>query len=45
MFIRMYGLPAYNEIDPTIFVSITYAFIFGWMFGDVGQDCACLSAD
>lgn len=37
MFIRMYGLPAYNEIDPTIFVSITYAFIFGWMFGDVGQ--------
>jgi V/A-type H+-transporting ATPase subunit I len=37
MFIRMYGLPAYNEIDPTIFVSITYAFIFGAMFGDIGQ--------
>lgn len=37
MFIRMYGLPAYNEIDPTIFVSLTYAFIFGAMFGDVGQ--------
>lgn len=37
MFVRMYGLPAYNEIDPTIFVSLTYAFIFGAMFGDVGQ--------
>ena len=37
MFIRMYGLPAHNEIDPTIFVAITYTFIFGIMFGDVGQ--------
>lgn len=37
MFIRMYGMPAYNEIDPTIFVALTYAFIFGAMFGDVGQ--------
>lgn len=37
MFIRMYGLPAYNEFDPTIFVALTYAFIFGAMFGDVGQ--------
>lgn len=37
MFIRMYGVPAYNEIDPTIFVALTYAFIFGAMFGDVGQ--------
>lgn len=37
MFIRMYGLPAYDEFDPTIFVALTYAFIFGAMFGDVGQ--------
>lgn len=37
MFIKMYGLPAYNEIDPTIFVAITYSFMFGMMFGDVGQ--------
>ena len=33
----MYGLPNYNEFDPTIFVALTYSFIFGWMFGDVGQ--------
>ena len=37
MYIRMYGLPSYNEIDPTIFVALTYSFIFGAMFGDVGQ--------
>lgn len=37
MFIRMYGLPAHNEMDPTIFVALSYAFIFGVMFGDVGQ--------
>ena len=37
MYIKMYGLPAYNEIDPTWFVAITYSFIFGAMFGDVGQ--------
>lgn len=37
MFIKMYGLPSYNEFDPTVFVALTYAFIFGWMFGDVGQ--------
>lgn len=37
MFIQMYGLPAHNELDPTIFVALTYTFIFGAMFGDVGQ--------
>lgn len=37
MFIRMYGVPSYNEIDPTLFVAITYSLIFGIMFGDVGQ--------
>lgn len=37
MFIRMYGLPGYHEMDPTVFVALTYTFIFGSMFGDVGQ--------
>ena len=37
MYVKMYGLPAYNEMDPTWFVAITYSFIFGAMFGDVGQ--------
>ena len=37
MYINMYGLPSYNEMDPTWFVAITYSFIFGAMFGDAGQ--------
>lgn len=37
MFVNMYGLPTHDEIDPTVFVGITYSFIFGVMFGDVGQ--------
>ena len=32
MFIRMYGLPSHDEMDPTIFVALTYTFIFGAMF-------------
>lgn len=37
MFIEMYGLPAADEMDPTMFVALTYTFIFGAMFGDLGQ--------
>lgn len=43
LFIRMYGLPGYNEYDPTVYLAVTYAFIFGIMFGDVGQGL-CLVA-
>ena len=42
MFVEMYGLPNYHEFDPTIFVALTYAFIFGWMFGDAGQGLCLL---
>ena len=36
-FVDMYGLPCYNEIDPTAFVAITFTVLFGIMFGDLGQ--------
>lgn len=42
MFIRMYGLPAYGEIDPTILLGLTYSFLFGFMFGDAGQGLCLL---
>ncbi len=42
MFTEMYGLPAYNEIDPTPLIAITYSFIFGAMFGDLGQGICLL---
>lgn len=37
LLVRMYGVPEYNEVDPTIFVGITYMLLFGAMFGDLGQ--------
>ncbi|MDO4473367.1 MAG: V-type ATPase 116kDa subunit family protein [Eubacteriales bacterium] len=37
MYVEMYGLPAANEMDPTIFIALSYTFIFGAMFGDLGQ--------
>ena len=33
----MYGLPAYNEKDPSLFMALTYCLFFGIMFGDLGQ--------
>ena len=36
-FTTMYGIPSYGEVDPTIFLAITYTLLFGLMFGDLGQ--------
>ncbi len=37
MFVDMYGLPSYQDIDPTPYVAATYILLFGIMFGDLGQ--------
>lgn len=37
MLVKTYGTPAYQEVDPTFFVGITYMLLFGVMFGDLGQ--------
>ncbi|HHT50615.1 MAG TPA: ATPase [Eubacteriaceae bacterium] len=37
VFIKMYGMPSYKEVDPTPFLSISYLLLFGYMFGDLGQ--------
>lgn len=37
IFINMYGLPGYWDMDPTTFVCLTYCLLFGIMFGDFGQ--------
>ncbi len=37
MIVNMYGLPAYDELDPTMIVAITFCLAFGIMFGDIGQ--------
>lgn len=35
--VKAYGLPSYNEVDPTIFIVFTFPLIFGLMFGDIGH--------
>ncbi|MDY3929074.1 MAG: V-type ATPase 116kDa subunit family protein [Clostridia bacterium] len=37
MFVKMYGYPGYDEIDPTPLLAFTFILFFGMMFGDVGQ--------
>ncbi|MDR0452357.1 MAG: V-type ATP synthase subunit I [Treponema sp.] len=32
-----YGAPLYGTIDPTPFVAVSFAILFGVMFGDLGQ--------
>lgn len=36
-FVEMFGVPGYDEIDPTSFIAITYTLLYGIMFADVGQ--------
>jgi V/A-type H+-transporting ATPase subunit I len=39
---RLYGVPKYDEIDPTPFIAITFPILFGLMFGDVGHGLVLL---
>lgn len=39
-YVEMYGLPSYDEFDPTGLVAVTYTILFGIMFGDLGQGLA-----
>ena len=34
---RLYGVPNYNEINPTPFLALTFPIFFGMMFGDIGH--------
>ncbi|MGI6379376.1 MAG: V-type ATP synthase subunit I [Anaerolineae bacterium] len=35
--VSTYGVPGYDEIDPTPLVGVTFALMFGVMFGDLGS--------
>ncbi len=37
---RAYGVPGYNDIEPTAVLAISFLLMFGLMFGDVGQGAA-----
>lgn len=36
-FVTAYGLPSYQELEPTLFVAASFVLMFGMMFGDVGH--------
>jgi V/A-type H+-transporting ATPase subunit I len=35
--VSTYGLPGYNEVDPTPLVALTFTLMYGMMFGDLGH--------
>jgi V/A-type H+-transporting ATPase subunit I len=37
MLVTAYGLPSYQELEPTLFVALSYLLMFGMMFGDAGH--------
>jgi V/A-type H+-transporting ATPase subunit I len=37
MITQLYGLPHYDELDPTPIIAVTFPLIFGLMFGDIGH--------
>lgn len=41
-FVKVYGMPSYDEIDPTAFIAVTFTIFFGIMFADLGQGL-CIS--
>jgi V-type H+-transporting ATPase subunit a len=35
--VTTYGIPSYKEVNPTIFNMVTFPFLFGIMYGDIGH--------
>ncbi|MHA1730077.1 MAG: V-type ATP synthase subunit I [Promethearchaeota archaeon] len=42
--VKLYGTTNYSEIDPSIFLVITFPIIFGLMFGDIGHGLVLIIA-
>lgn len=36
-YVEIYGVPSYNEVDPTGLVAVVYTLLYGIMFADLGQ--------
>ena len=39
---RLYGVPAYNEVDPSMAIALTFPLLFGAIVGDVGYGLVLL---
>jgi V-type H+-transporting ATPase subunit a len=35
--VNTYGVPNYKEVNPSVFAIVTFPFLFGIMFGDIGH--------
>lgn len=42
--VRLYGLPSYQEVEPTAFFAVSFLLMFGLMFGDVGHGAVLFAA-
>ena len=37
MIVNSYGVPRYKEVNPAVFTIVTFPYLFGIMFGDIGH--------
>ena len=37
LMVATYGIPRYQEYSPALFSTVTFPFLFGVMFGDIGH--------
>ena len=42
--VAVYGVPRYEEIEPSLFLAVSFLLMFGLMFGDVGQGAVLVAA-
>ncbi|CAI5730370.1 unnamed protein product [Peronospora destructor] len=41
-FVETYGCPRYREVNPSVFTAVTFPFLFGVMYGDIGHGLCVL---
>lgn len=44
LLVRSYGIPSYRGIDPTVPTTLSFMFLFGIMFGDLGHGLVLILA-